>query len=106
VENELLDLFVDSVTVTPWSSADQYGQASYGTGVVYTGKIGGKNTMVRNAAGQEVVSSKQVIFSTTLTVSTKDKVTLPTGSVPLNPPILAVQQFSDEDGAHHTTIFL
>ncbi len=68
-----------TVTIAPWTGQDVYGQASYGTAVSYAAHISGKARMVRNTLGQEVVSSVHVVLSTAPSISTKDRITLPSG---------------------------
>ena len=88
------------------------GDASYGTDVSYPAHISGKRTMVRNALGQEVVSSQAVYVGTKDPILMSDRITLSTADVTstdsasIRPPVLSVLRRFDEMGGHHTVVYL
>lgn len=107
LESDFLDLMTQTVTVAPYSGQNGSGEASYGSPVSYSARVVGKSRMVRNMTGQEVLSSKTVyLYGASLSFSTKDRVTLPNGNVPQTPPIIAVSQFPDDEGDHHSVLYM
>jgi len=105
MESDLLSMMPHTLTVAPWTGHNAYGEATYGTAVSYTARVQGKMQMVRDAAGVERVSTVTCYVATTASIGPKDKLTLPSGWVPVSPPILSVQRVSDEGGDHHTVIY-
>jgi hypothetical protein len=106
MEAALRRLCNQTVTIEPFASYDKNGKPTYGASVSYKAQITGKNRMVRDAQGLQVVASLTVILSQWVNVSTKDKLTLPVTYVPRTPPILAVAKFQDETTTHHTTVYM
>jgi len=104
--SDFLDFMADTVTIEPFVSRDAYNVPSFGTAVTHPARVVGKVRMVRNQLGEEKVSKTTVYLGTSNVFSPEDRLTLPTGNVPLQPPILAVGFFPDEEGAHHTTLFV
>ncbi len=98
------DLMASSVTIEPWVSQSVSGVPSYGTGVAYACYISMQNRVVVDSQGREVVARGRVIMNTATIIGVKDRITLPTGYVPTNPPIIAINVFDDELGSHHTTV--
>lgn len=92
-----------TITVEPFASIDLWGAKTYGAAVVYRARVQGKNTMITNTQGEEVVSRVQVYLAET--VGPKDRVTLPATFQPTQPEILSVQRVSDESGNHHTVVY-
>ena len=103
---DLAPLLVHTVTLEPWSSQDGYGKPAYGAAVTYAARVVGRNRMVRDDQGREVVSSKQVQLGQKVSVSTKDRITLPAGEVLQQPPIVAVGDSPDELGESYTVVYL
>jgi hypothetical protein len=91
----LLSMCRDTVTIEPWSSVDSYGAPTYGTGVEYPARIVGHNKIVRDATGQEVVSSAKIIVASDVTVDMRSRVTLSRvpGGGTSQPRILSVDYF-------------
>ena len=107
LESDFLDLMTQTVTIEPYTGQNASGEASYGTAVSYSARVVGKSRMVRNITGQEVVSSKTVyLYGASLSFSVKDRVTLPSGNVPQTPPMIAVSQFPDDEGNHHSALYM
>ncbi len=102
-ELDFYDLMPHTIFHTTYKSLDGYGKASYSTAnSSYTGRVTYTNKLVRDASGQEVVSSAQVILATTSTINPDDKLTLPTGESPI---ILKVNVISDTGGTHHQKVY-
>ncbi len=104
--SEFTDLLHQTITIEPWTGRDGYGNPSYGAGVSYSARIVGKSQLIRDTQGQEVVSQYTVYLLSNATVDARSRVTLPAGYAPTTPPVLAVGRYPDENGIHHTTIFL
>lgn len=101
---EWLYMCPHTVTIEPFVSRDGFGAPTYGTAVTFQARVQGKNRMIRTRDNVEAVSTVQVYIASTPVVSPDDRVTLPSGFTPSQPPILSVQPISDEQGAHHQVI--
>ena len=100
-----LDLMADTVTIDAWVSQSSSGVPSYaGAPVSYPAYIEVKNRLIIDAQGREIIARGRVFLGATANIGVKDKLTLPSGYVPLSPPILAVNQANDELGTHHITL--
>lgn len=99
---EFRDLMTDTVTHYALSSRDAYGTPSYGAGTSYPARVVRKHKLVRDAAGQQVVSTAQAWLGGTPAITPQDKVTLSDNS---SPPIVAIERYQDEVGASHTVVF-
>lgn len=104
--DDLLDLFSDVVGVEPWTGSDGRGKATYGASVDRVARItAGHHKIVRDAAGQERVSSIRVVFGGAFNITAKDRYTLPVRFTPRQPIAISVVHSSDENGAHHERVF-
>jgi hypothetical protein len=103
---EFADLLVQTVTIEPYATKDRYGEISYGAGVDYWSRVVGKSKMIRNGQGREVVSMFTIYLQSNSTIGENDRVTLPAGYVLSQPPIIAVGRYPDEDGVHHTVVYV
>lgn len=105
-------LMSSTVTVAARSSIDRYGKPQYGTAVSYIAHISRKRRVVRNAAGQELVSEQTVHLNSAVDVLPTAQVTLSTADVgsteewAIHPLIVSVTRAFDENGPHHTTLYL
>ena len=102
-----------SVSIAPFTGRDGFGAATYGAAVSYPARVVGKVRQVRDARGQEVVSSQTVYVMTDQAFTPLDKVTLSTGFVNsteadrTTPPIVATARYPGADGQpHHSVLFL
>jgi hypothetical protein len=95
IPEPLLSMCRDTVTIEPWSDVDSYGAPTYGTGVAYPARIVGHRKIVRDATGQEVVSSAKVIVAADVTVDMRSRITLSQvpGGCTSQPRILSVDYF-------------
>jgi hypothetical protein len=101
MESDLLELLTQTITIESVASRDGYGKPAYGPARTYRARVVGKIRMVRDANGEERVSSATVHVDATDIVPT-DRITLPDGSQPL---VLSVGSYPDERGAHHQVIY-
>jgi len=100
--SDFSDMLTETITVYTRTGADSYGKPIFGGGVSYSCRIQWRNTLVRDARGEEVVASGNALLQGAPALSSDDKVTLPDGSEPL---ILTVTRAFDEEGAHHSRVY-
>ena len=98
-----LALMPHTVTISTRSSHNNYGEASYGTGVTYRARVVNRSGWVRNMAGEKVEVRTVVWMASTGTIDTSDRITLPDNTTP---PIVKVARFPDGDGTHHHQLWL
>ena len=103
---EFEDMLSSTVTIAPLTSHDRYGAATYGTAVSYKARISYQQHWIRRRDEQPIQSRGEVWTNGVTAINTDAKLTLPAGSPGnLTPPILDVQQPTDENGnIHHTKI--
>lgn len=104
--DEFLDFMPATITVEPYASQDGYGESSYGAAVSYKCHIQGKTIKKVSWNGDERVSNFQCYLNTAGAISPRDRVTLPAGYSPQQPPIIVVGRHMDEAGQHHTVVFV
>jgi len=103
IDPALQALCPNTITISPWSSADSYGKANYGTAVSHTCLLVRTPTMIRTVTGQEKVSMAQIYLTSAPGTSVKDRVTLPDGSTPV---IMHVDTYpSDTSTAYFEVIY-
>lgn len=101
-----------TVSIAPRSGVDTYGAPSYGSDVVYQAHISRTRRTVINTQAQEVVSEQAVHLATTGSILPTARITLSTADVGstdaalLTPLIHSVERRFDENGPHHTVIYL
>jgi len=100
------DFMTDTVTIEPLASRDSYGTASYGAAVSYPCRVDGKMRQVVDANGVERVSTAMIYLPGTPAIGPTDRLTMPAGFSPSQPPILSVNPLTDEFGPHHTEILV
>lgn len=104
--SDFIDLMTQTIKVAPATGLDGFAKETFGADVSYSGRVSGKTRVIRTASGEVKDSTKTVWLATTDVISPDARVTLPAGEVPVSPPILAVGTFPDENGAHHTVLYL
>lgn len=95
----LLEFFEDTVTIEPFSSQTGAQVVSYGGAVTYRAVMQRNSVRTLGRDNREVTSDVQVILPERVFVDTRSRITLPTGFVPSQPPIIGVQpvKFQDMD---------
>lgn len=107
LEAALQALMKQTILIAPYSGQNNYGEETYGTDVSYVCKIEYTNRLIRTVENKERVSTATIFVATTTTLSPRDRLTLPSGHTPANPPILGIEKQVDETGlVHHTVIFI
>lgn len=103
-DTAFLSMMDSTIRVSTRTTHNNYGEPSYNTSTAsYRARIVHKPGMVRSAGGEEVRYSHVVWMNATVAVEPSDRVTLPGGTVL---PVLAVERYPDEDGAHHVKLML
>lgn len=93
-----------TVTIEPLSTHSDYGAPSFGTGVAYTAHVEEDVHLIRNNAGQEVLTKFRVfVMSSSALVSTHDRIEA-AGSTELS--IAQVLTLNDDEGQHHVELLL
>lgn len=99
---ELRDLAPDTVWREPFGGTDAYARPTYGAAVaVEHCRVTYRNRIARTESGEAVASMVTVYVLSEVSISTKDRITLPDGSVIL--PI-EVRKIPDETGESYTEI--
>lgn len=92
-----------TVTVRHLTGHDRYGDA-YGPPTVYTATVQYRQTVVTNAAGEQVVSTGSIVFPFPAPViGPEDEIELADGT---KPPIKAVTRDGSGDPMIPTTVFI
>lgn len=105
--NDWIDFMPDTVTIQAFTGYDGTGQAKptySSTLATYPCRVELKNHLVIDHLGREIMARGRVIMGTAVVVGMQDKITLPAGYIPLNPPLISVNVVPDENGNHHTTL--
>jgi hypothetical protein len=107
------DMLTQTVVIEPYVSQNAYGVATYGRRKTYRARVAPILTrrrrgqaIARDREGREIIASLAVYLLTNELIDPRSRLTLPTGYVPQQPPILAVAPFPDESGIHHTMLYL
>lgn len=103
IDPDLKRLMTETVTIKAPSSRDQYNAITFGTGTDYTCRIAQTNKIVRDAMGHEKVARHKVWLAEYVTATPEYQVTLPDGTTP---PIVAVEQYPDDNGNYLTCLLL
>lgn len=98
-------LMTETVQVEPFSGRDVTGEGKYGPTALFSARIMDNVAMMRDAQALERKGGYVVWLATTTTLSTSDRLTLPVGYDPRQPPILRVQRNFDNEGPHHVVLY-
>ena len=104
-ESSLLTFFEDEITIEPFSALSAAQVFTYGTAVTYDALIQRGAKRVTNSQGREVISNVSVIIPERVHIDQRSRVTLPTGFVPNQPPIIGVEPLKGL-GMDHTAVYL
>lgn len=101
--DDFADVFTDTVILRVVTSRDDFGKPTYGAGTTYNARVVRKHHVVRDSAGDEVVSTAQAWLQGTPAIEPDDQIELSDGT---NPPIISVERYQDEVGSSHTKVVL
>jgi hypothetical protein len=102
--DEFMDFMNDTITIQPFLGRDGYGTAMFGVPILYNCRVSGQQKQVVDAMGVERVSKATIYVMGQPPIGPTDRLTMPSGFDPQEPPILAINALSDESGAHHLEI--
>jgi hypothetical protein len=105
LDPDFLNMAATSITHQALSTHTLYGAPEYSTtGSTYQVGLANRIQLVTTVEGREEVSKTTVyVLSSSATIGSQDKIVMPSGDTP---KILNVDTPYDEDGLHHTTLFL
>lgn len=86
----MYELFPDTITLEPFSSQTVTQVKTYGAAVSYRAQVSDEWSAVTGADGRTYNSKVSVIIPGRVHVDPRDRLTLPSGWVPNQPPILAI----------------
>lgn len=92
-DTSLLSLYDDTITVEPFVSETAARVRSYGSAVSYNAVIQSGAKRVQGSNGAEVVSNVRVLIPDRVHIDQRSRVTLPSGYVPNQPPIIAISHW-------------
>jgi hypothetical protein len=102
IDPRFLDMMPSILKVFKRSTRDKYGNPSFATvPVEYRCRVMDADHLTRTVENTDAVVAGKVIIFGIADVTLDDKVQLPDGSEPV---LVSVDQHTDEDGSHHTTI--
>lgn len=93
----LLVFFEDTLTIEPYTGMSGAQVPTYGAGVNYPTLIQSGARRLRDSNGKEIDSNVQAIIPDRVFVDPRSRVTLPSGFVPQQPPIVGVAQTKFQD---------
>lgn len=91
MDGALLELFPDTITIEPFSSMSVTQVVTYGTAVTYAANVAAEWSKTIGRTGTEFYAGVTVIIPDRVHIDPRDRVTLPTGWVPNQPPIKSVR---------------
>ena len=107
------DLMRQSITIEPYAgAAAPLAVPAFGAPVSYRCRIVGRRRDVVTRGGETVTSHQTIYLLTADAIDPRSQVTLSTADAgstearALHPPILDVGRYPDENGAHHTALYL
>ena len=109
---ELRALCRQTVQVALRTGVDGYGEPTYGADVAHTARVAGRHRLVRDARGEQVLSTRTVYFAGAPALDVHDRVTLSTGDVGSTeemvrrPALLDVQRLPDDLGGVSVVAYL
>ena len=107
METEFLELMPHTVTLeAPDGTYSDRGQPNYAAGVSYSAYVepAKGEDVVRLDSGEVRKASYKIYLNATARIDAESRLTLPSGYVPQQPPILSVALFADESGGHHVEL--
>lgn len=101
-----------TVSVENRTGQDRYGQPTYGTASSYQAHLSGEQKLMRNAQGQQVVSTRSIYLNASVDIQPTARVTLSTADTgstenyAIHPVIMAVERRFDQRGPHSVVVRL
>lgn len=106
MDAELLALCNQTVTRYAFASYDDHNDFTWSaTAVTFKARVEFSNVLIRNAEGQEVLSTCQIYCNGNTTIDLRDKITI-SGTTVTYPEIVAIAENPDEFGViDHKVIY-
>ena len=99
---EFFDLMPDQVVFESLVGTDVYAKPSYGNAVtVEHARVVYEAVKTTDEGGQDIVARGKIYLGGVFGVTPKHRATLPDGT---HPPIVRVNKYPDETGAHHEVV--
>ena len=105
-DDELDELMVDTVLISPYLSTTFDHVDSFGTAVAYRCHISAKTEEVLRDTGDVALATHRVVLNVRADIDERDRIEMPTRFKVVNPKIMAVLEFTDEEGPHHTKVLV
>ena len=102
----------DTVTIEACTAVNSYGARTFAAAKTVRCRIEQESRKVTTGEGKEVVSQTRLYLKPTAedgsayTIGANDRITLPAGYAPQQPPILTIGRENDEQGIHHWEVAL
>lgn len=105
-DSAMNDLFPDEVTIEPYSSNSVTQEFSYGAAVLYKAQITSEWSKSVGKDGRALKSSTVILIPERVHIDPRDRITLPSGWVPNQPPIISSKPVGGVSaiGLDHTEI--
>jgi len=100
------DMFPHTIILETWASQNAYGEPTFSTCSHVPARVEMRSRLIAGSAGREISARGRIFLGSTVIPSTKDRVTLPAGFLPRQPPILDVYPVTDEKGLHHICVYI
>jgi hypothetical protein len=102
---EVRDLCPHRVTWEAYSGQNAYGEATYATGITYPARVEMKSRLIAGSGGAEIAARGRIFLFSTGVPGARDRLTLPTGFSPTQPPVLDVNPVYDDRGLDHVVVW-
>lgn len=89
-----------------------YATRVYSSASTFKARIEFKTTIVKDAGARDVMSKTRIFTptydtdGTTATIGVSDRITLPSGFSPQQPPIISVEPHYDHKSLHHYEVYV
>lgn len=102
----LAQFFEDTITIEPFSAESGARAMTFGSAVTYACQIeDGARRLITGPGGRQIVSNTKVTIPDRVAIDQRSRVTLPSGFVPQQPPIIGVEPLKGQ-GMDHTVVYL
>lgn len=103
-------LLIHTITLEKASTTAASGDKTFGSAVTVKARVENRARLVRDSSGREVASNTFIIAKAVdtngdaVTFEATDRITLPAGFAPSQPPIVSIARCDDASGLHHWEI--
>lgn len=98
------DLFPHTVTWEAYSSQNAYGEPTYAAAITYPARVEMRSRLIAGSGGNEITARGRIFLHSTGIPTTRDRITLPSGFDPTQPPLLDVNPVYDDRGLDHVVV--